>query len=209
MTNSGVNKPTLRRLRITVRDMEILAALHTARYLSTTQIEKLFWRESRGGNGRTKACQERLRLLYEHGLLRRIELPVQRGQQSKPYVYALDRRGADCLVTELGIEPGEIDWRPCSQEEHFPFMEHLLTTTDFRIALAQACAQAGVTLQAWVDEKELKSSQNVDYVTLLGTPGRQRQSGGGAGWLFYALPGRQVRDLLCGGRPPDRDDCPL
>ncbi|MFZ4850895.1 MAG: replication-relaxation family protein, partial [Caldilinea sp.] len=66
----------------------------------------------------------------------------------------------------LGIEPGQIDWRPRTQEEHYPFLEHLLTTTDFRIALTQACEQSGIVLQEWEDEKELKSIHNVEYVTL-------------------------------------------
>jgi hypothetical protein len=101
-------------MRLTLRDMELLQALHTARYLTTPQIEKLFWR----GNtmGRTKACQQRLRLLHEYGLVRRIALPIRRGDKPKPYVYALDRKGAELLVTELGIEPAEIDWKTKSQQ---------------------------------------------------------------------------------------------
>ncbi len=67
--------------------------------------------------GRTKACQQRLRLLYQHGLVRRIALPIRRGDKPKPYVYALDRKGAELLVTELGIEPAEIDWKTKSRDE--------------------------------------------------------------------------------------------
>jgi hypothetical protein len=169
MTASGVEVPTNRGMRVTLRDLEVLQALHTARYLTTPQIEKLFWR---GGTvGRAKACQQRLRLLHQQGLVRRIALPIRRGDKPKPYVYALDRQGAELLVSELGIEPGEIDWRARTQEEHYPFLEHLLTTTDFRIALTQACEQSGVVLQEWEDEKELKSIHNVEYVTLHGPHG--------------------------------------
>lgn len=169
MTTSGNSDHSVPGMRLTLRDMELLQALHTARYLTTPQIEKLFWRGST--MGRTKACQQRLRLLHEHGLVRRIALPIRRGDKPKPYVYALDRKGAELLVTELGIEPAEIDWKTKSQEEHYPFLEHLLTTTDFHIMLTDACEQTGVVLKEWIDEKELKSSNNVEYVTLQGPQG--------------------------------------
>lgn len=169
MTASGSNGRDMPGMRLTLRDMELLQALHTGRYLTTLQIEKLFWR---GGTiGRTKACQQRLRLLHEHGLVRRIALPIRRGDRPKPYVYALDRKGAEVLVSELGVEPGEIDWKAKTQEEHYPFLEHLLTTTDFRIMLTHACEQTGIAFKEWADEKELKSSNNVEYVTLQGPQG--------------------------------------
>ena len=47
-----------------------------------------------------------------HESLRR----VKRGEGRKPYVYALDRRGAQALTSELGIDPGDIDWKPRSGE---------------------------------------------------------------------------------------------
>lgn len=71
----------------------------------------------------------------------------------------------------MGIEPREIEWKPRSQEAHFPFLEHLLTTVDFRIALVDACEQTGVVLHEWLDEKDLKRSQNVDRVTLVSPSG--------------------------------------
>ncbi len=169
MTTSGAKPRANRGLRLTLRDLEILQTLHTARYLSTPQVERLFWPgNTRGG---TKACQERLRRLHQHGLVRRIELPIRRGDRPKPYVYALDRKGAELLVSELGVEPGELDWKPKTQEEHYPFLEHLLTTTDFHIALSQACAQTGIRLQEWNDERELKRSPNLTYVALRGPQG--------------------------------------
>ena len=49
-----------------------------AGYLSSFQIQKLFWRISTSSFGPTKACQRRLRLLTKHGYVRRIELPKKR-----------------------------------------------------------------------------------------------------------------------------------
>lgn len=171
MTTSGARQPRPG-LRITLRDLSILEALHTTPYLRSDQIRRLFWREEKGGAwGRVKACQQRLALLLRHGYVRRIEQPVKRGEGSKHAIYALDRKGAALLVTELGVEPHEIEWKPRSQEEHFPFLEHLLATVDLRIALVEGCAHTGVTLEEWMDEKELKRAQNVDRVTLVSPQG--------------------------------------
>jgi len=171
MTPSGAEQPQPG-LRITLRDLSILETLHTTPYLRSDQIRRLFWREEHGGEwGRVKACQQRLALLCRHGYVRRIEQPVKRGDGSKHFIYALDRKGADLLIAELGVEPQDVEWRPRSQEEHFPFLEHLLATVDLRIALVDGCAQTGVVLQEWLDEKELKRSQNVDRVTLMSPHG--------------------------------------
>ena len=146
--------------------------MRTTPYLRTDQIQRLFWQESSGGTwGRVKACQRRLALLTQHGYVRRLEQPVTRREKSKPYLYALDRRGAQLLVTELGIEPGEIEWKPRSQEAQFPFLEHLSATVDFRIGLVEACAATGIELNAWMDERELKRAQNVDRVELVSPQG--------------------------------------
>jgi hypothetical protein len=86
-------------------------------------------------------------------------------------VYALDHACAELLTSEIGIEPREIDWRPKAQEENYPFLDHLLTTTSFHINLQQDCDAVGVVLEEWLDEKELKSVHNVDYVTLVNPQG--------------------------------------
>lgn len=172
MTPSGNSKNKLRGLRLMTRDFEILLALHAKRYMTTDQIQKLFWRESKGGAwGRTKACQQRLKLLTNFKIIRRIQIPVKRGEKPLPYVYTLDQTGAELLTSEMGIEPREIDWRPKAQEENYPFLEHLLTTTSFHINLQQDCDAVGVVLEEWLDEKELKSVHNVDYVTLVNPQG--------------------------------------
>ena len=176
MTTSGAKPPPPAARRrgpiLTLRDLSLLEALFTARYLSTPQIQALFWQESKGGSewGRVKACQQRLKKLHAAGLLRRISPPVKKGV-NLPYIYALAQAGAKLVSSELGVELREIDWRPKAHEEHYPFMEHLLATTDFRIAISTAGPQVGVTLEEWLDEKVLRSAGNVDYVTIIGPDG--------------------------------------
>lgn len=163
-------------ISLTLRDMEILQALWTARYLTAVQLQALFWRESRGGQfGQTKACQRRLRQLTQHGLVRRIEQPVKRGEGPRPYIYALNKGGAELLGAELGIASDEVDWKPREAESNYPFLEHLLATNDFRIALTLACERQGFTLETWLDEKVLKSEEMREYVLLTSVAGAQQR----------------------------------
>src|SRR5262245_38376279 len=58
-------------LRLTLRDVTVLEALYTTRYMTVPQIQALFWHENRGGQfGQRKACQRRMRQLFEQGLVR-------------------------------------------------------------------------------------------------------------------------------------------
>lgn len=156
-------------MQIKLRDLQILNALSILLYMTTQQIQELFWTESRGGeHGLRKACERRMRLLHKARLVRRIEQPTILGEGTKPFIYAISRQGADLLVAELGIDPKDIDWRPKSQEHNYPFLEHALLITDFRIALQKACPLANVGLAGWLDEKELRKEGMTDQVTLLG-----------------------------------------
>ncbi|MCA9474120.1 MAG: replication-relaxation family protein, partial [Nitrospira sp.] len=155
---------------------QILEALHAAGYLTTHQNRNLFFTEGNGGkDGLTKSCERRVRLLYKAGLVRRIEQPVKRGEGSKPYVYALTRKGAEFLIAELGIDPAEVDWRSKSYEQNTPFLSHLLATTDFQIALRDACMGAGITVAEWFDERLLRM-EGVDYVMLTGENGQETKT---------------------------------
>src|SRR5687767_8517487 len=84
--------------KITERDIEILVKLAKTKYMDTLQIQKLFWRESRGGQfGAKKACQRRLRQLVAHGMIRRILQAVKRTEGSKPDLFTLDKNSIPLL----------------------------------------------------------------------------------------------------------------
>src|SRR5687768_3114822 len=64
---------------LTERDIDILYALFKRKYMDTIQIQKFFWRATRGGQfGATKSCQRRLRQLEAYGMIRRIQQAVKR-----------------------------------------------------------------------------------------------------------------------------------
>lgn len=164
-------------IHLTQRDLHILVALHFSRYLTTTQIQALFWRESRGGKfGQKKACERRMRMLTAATLVRRIEQPVRRAEPNKPYIYALDKKGAEILIAELGLKPQDVDWRPKNDETNYPFIHHLLATTDVRIALLHACERQELQLEEWIDERELKGEGMKDYVLFEGAGGKRQRA---------------------------------
>lgn len=164
-------------MRINDRDIQILETLHNARYLTTQQIQMLFWNIAVGekGIGPMKACQRRLRLLTKHGLVRRIEQPIKRTEPTKPYLYTLDRKGAEILAAEMGLSLSDIDYSPSSVEENYPFLDHLIATTDVRIAIKQACDMNGLKLVEWVDEKELQSPEWKVYVYISSPDGKRHR----------------------------------
>lgn len=174
---SGANSKPSKGLRLTTRDVQILEALQAAGLLTTHQIRNLYFTEGNGGkDGLIKACERRLRLLFQAQLVRRIEQPVTRGEGSKPYVYALTRKGAELLMTEVGIDAAELDWRPKSFEANPAFLSHLLATTDFRITLLNACKGTEIAVTQWVDERELRIADMVDYVMLTGPHGQEKKT---------------------------------
>lgn len=157
--------------------MAVLEAIFTARYMTAPQIQALFWRDHRGGQfGRRKACQRRMRQLYTHGLVRRIEPLIRYTEGKQSLIYALDQGGAHLLIDELGIDPVDIDCKPQSAEENYPFLQHLLDTTEVRIAFTHACEYTGVQLEFWRTEREIKSEGMSDVVQLTDPEGKKHKA---------------------------------
>ena len=150
---------------LTERDVQLLKTLHTARYLTTEQIQALFYPGQGGVHGPRKICQRRLRQLYVHKLIRRIDPWVKRGQSYQSYIYALDKTGAHTLQHEFEISISEADWKPKSNEDNFSFMKHTLATNEIRIAVIRSCTGAGVELLTWLDEREIRG-EYPDQVTI-------------------------------------------
>jgi hypothetical protein len=170
-----MRKTNNRGIRISDRDLQLLEAVHSARFLTTPQIQKLFWHDTEGAFGPVKACQRRLRLLTEYGLVRRIEQKVTRAEGSKPYLYALAEKGASLLAKELRIDLAELEVKPTPAEDNYPFLDHLIATTDIRIAVKQACDRNQLELVEWIDEKELRSAAWKDYVSIQSPDGKSHR----------------------------------
>jgi hypothetical protein len=105
-----------------------------------------------------------LQLLYYHGYLTRDEQPQKLSEGRKPFVYWLDKRGAQA-VEEL-LDGEELDWNATIHVVSNLFLEHLLATNDVRIAITIAAHKHDFTIDTWFDDHTLKRRQMTDTVTL-------------------------------------------
>lgn len=165
-------------LQLRARDMEMLRAVYEYRALTPRLFELLFWPSSdlmayppasdqppaKKLNSRTHT---RLQKLFHHGYLARFEQVTTR-RRPKPFVYMLDRRGAELLAQDAG-EP--IDWQPRDNGVTLGFLDHLLLGNAFRVCVTLAARAQGVALVEWVDDDDLKKQQKENYVMLDGVDG--------------------------------------
>src|SRR6202521_4764841 len=82
----------------TPRDMAMLMALDSYRYLDRGQLQALFFSGPR-------SCQYRLRWLVDHGLVRTWLVVMRPGRVCRSSIYLLSRRGAAALAEWLDEEP--------------------------------------------------------------------------------------------------------
>lgn len=144
---------------LTERDKAIVLDVHEYGLLSCPQIERLHFQPEKGQAHMTKTsrCRHRLKLLYHHEFLNRIFIPVGPHEGSRPIVYCLDKRGADLVAQELGIDRAQVRWRPKRSRVSSLFLEHTLQVNDVRIAVQLAAREQGLELLQWVGEGQLKA----------------------------------------------------
>jgi hypothetical protein len=151
----------------TVRDIQFLYALLGIKYMTTTQIFELFWRNSYSHpHVARKACQRRLRQLEQYGIIRRTKQAVVPGRGSRP----------DLLEYECGVDPKSVDVAIWADEELNPKIRHVLATTDVHIAFHRACQQSAYALEEWTDESALRNSPTKDTIPIPGPDGTESQS---------------------------------
>lgn len=165
-------KEALPGFRLTPRDVEIMQAVHDYRALTAPQIEALFFLHSNENAGVNARCKLRLRILYHHGYLFRDEQPTKLSEGRKPLVYFLDRMGALYLSQ---LEGREVNWKPQDNDITYPFLQHVLATNDFRVAVTRSARNHSFEIPVWLDDRTLKSRQMKDTITLKGeNGGRER-----------------------------------
>lgn len=132
------------------RDLEILKALFACGFLSTSQIQALFF-----GQNRSVVC----RRLNQRLLAKKIVTRYRPGLafDSTEAVYALGPVGVEILAEELEVSPAEI-FKPKQQKYNPLFLNHTLEINDVWIALRAACNQSGgeFRLISWWTEKKLR-----------------------------------------------------
>lgn len=150
------------RIRLTERDIQIIQAVYEYRLLTPHQLRTLFFSS-------LKQAYARLAHLYHHGYLDRRFRGVHADKMNTPMLYVLDKRGAELLRVQQGIE---VEWSNDLKHVTPTFLEHALAINDVRVALAKACATTdGFRLVKWEGENDLKA--DYDRVTILSEKGRK------------------------------------
>ncbi len=114
---------------LTPRDMAILIALDTYRYLDRNQIQTLFFTGPR-------SCQYRLRWLVDHGLMHAWRVVMRPGRICRASVFILSRRSAAALAEWIDAEPLPIVRRAEHALERRFHLVHQLEANQFFVDLA-------------------------------------------------------------------------
>jgi len=132
------------KMSLTERDRRILEAVYAYDgILSFAQVQRLFFTG-------TSQTEQRLKLLYQHGYLNRLDRDQRR--RYTEMVYWLDKKGAELVASLDGTPFSEFTWR---KEPRWFQVEHDLAVNDFRINLEQACREhPDVQLESWTAESE-------------------------------------------------------
>lgn len=166
-----VGKEQLPGLRLTERDTAVIEKVYDYRALTTEHIEALCFTPTT----RSK-CKLRLKLLYHHGFLLRTEQPQSLTEGRKPFVYWLDKKGAEFIAINRGIEFSDVAWKPSTHKIGPQFLYHLLDTNTVRIAISLAAQQHGMTITEWHDEETLRKDHANDVVTIKGLQGGEQKT---------------------------------
>lgn len=162
MTHSPAGKPLSKHKRepkkvgafiVTDRDVAIMRALSQYRYLSVSQVRKLFFPESKS----TQTANGRLKKLFHSGYIHKVAPFTRLGAPVSEYVYFLDKKGAKYL-DDLGFP--SITWRK-AREVKQQFLQHALDLSDFRINLELGLRQQElITLDTFIPDFQMKRGAN-------------------------------------------------
>lgn len=142
-------------MRLTERDVEIVAACYQYRFLLRDQIERLFFKSRNPAN-------YRLQRLFQHGFLNRIYLPsdMRYNARNTQAMYCLDEKGAELLAREWDVAREDIHWYPDRNRVGEEFIEHQLKLNDLQIAIRKAAEARGDKITTWVPDWELKAQND-------------------------------------------------
>jgi Replication-relaxation len=165
-----VSADELPRFQLTPRDREILQSVCDYRAMSTPQIDALLFAPAgeRADTSRVSSrCLHRLRMLSLHGLLRRVEQEQTLSEGRKPLVYFLDRGGAEYLAARNGCTVDELGWDRQGYDVRSLFLDHLLVSNDFRVAMTLAARANKYSLAEWRDERAMRQEHQHEPVEIV------------------------------------------
>jgi len=111
------------------RDAEIIYEIFKDQFLSTSQIQSLFFNSA-------STCKIRLRKLFNQGYLKRAFAPVCFG--SSEAIYYPTRKGLELVLEKLKINPGRINFKSATYQVKPEKQRHEIDVNQLKISLIQA-----------------------------------------------------------------------
>jgi hypothetical protein len=150
--------PLKSKIVIQPQDIEIFKSLADYRFLDTKQILSLF-----PGKGGPRYLQRRLQKLFHHGYIDRPPSQISYYRTRGQMIYALGNKGAAAIYERRPEIQSKIDWQQKNREVKFPFLDHALMISDFRVSLALSFkTKQDARLIFWKQGKDLKDSVLTD-----------------------------------------------
>ncbi len=138
-----LNSRGARMMILTARDREIVVWVSEVGIATREHVQAMFFPA-----GSRSRCQYRLTLLFRYRYLDRLP----RRSPNAPNVYYLSRRSINGLrlIRASGIEVLDLSRRPGGSR-----LQHTLLLVSCRVKVVKACADAGMSLMRWLNEREL------------------------------------------------------
>jgi hypothetical protein len=115
------------------RDVDILVDLYKHKFLTISQISRLYFPS-------LQTAYRRTRLLKLAGYISPFTVP-----NIEESIFALTAKGMQAVAGALGVERDELKAsEPKTKPHDYYFMQHFIAINDFRIALRQACDTSGI-----------------------------------------------------------------
>lgn len=137
-------------LRLQDRDRAVLLALADHRYLLARHVHALLFSASS-----RRVCQQRLRLLFDHGFVERLARPAVRGSVAtlgalaEP-VYALSAAGARAVAEATGRTLSEIPSASAGTIPGWQTLDHDLVVAELLVALQVVCRARDDIRLEWI-----------------------------------------------------------
>ena len=133
------------RLQVTERDLAVLEALGSHRFLSAEQLQRLVLR-----CGLSRA-RRRLRALFDHGFVSRVSLDGLVSASLPAFVYELSAKGVAALrEIEVPVSPSSLG------KDGLRLVRHKYLVNDFYITAREATQGTPYAIANWRHEQELK-----------------------------------------------------
>jgi hypothetical protein len=127
--------------KLTARDVSIILDVYKYRYLSVSQVERLYFPSKR-------TAWRRLQALTILKYLKAFSVP-----HIPERIYYLDKAGAEIVASEMQVTVADLQWYPYTRApKDYYFLRHFLAINDFRILVALACQDSQIRLLGFIPE---------------------------------------------------------